>query len=125
MISKKVIISNLIALFLLYFNIVLTFSWIFMLLDYYGWGPIIDHYSTHFHQDQWLDRFSRSFYFSAITLLSVGYGDVTPFGISKAVAILEAMIGYILPVVLMIKYILFPAPAFKKMQTNKRSSQPY
>ncbi|WP_347552455.1 ion channel [Pseudalkalibacillus hwajinpoensis] len=36
-------------------------------------------------------------YFSAVTLLSVGYGDLTPIGIGRWIAILEALIGYLMP----------------------------
>ena len=36
-------------------------------------------------------------YFSAVTLLSVGYGDISPIGIGRWIAIAEALIGYTLP----------------------------
>ncbi|MCA0173529.1 ion channel [Bacillus sp. RAR_GA_16] len=36
-------------------------------------------------------------YFSAVTLLSVGYGDLTPIGIGRWIAIIEALIGYLMP----------------------------
>lgn len=36
-------------------------------------------------------------YFSAVTLLSVGYGDITPIGIGRWISIIEALIGYIMP----------------------------
>jgi potassium channel LctB len=36
-------------------------------------------------------------YFSAITLLSVGYGDITPVGIGRWIAIIEALVGYTMP----------------------------
>lgn len=36
-------------------------------------------------------------YFSAMTMLSVGYGDITPIGIGKLIASIQALIGYLLP----------------------------
>ncbi|WLD93991.1 potassium channel family protein [Alkalihalobacillus sp. AL-G] len=36
-------------------------------------------------------------YFSAVTLLSVGYGDITPVGIGRWISIFEALVGYLLP----------------------------
>ncbi|MCM3477993.1 ion channel [Caldibacillus thermoamylovorans] len=37
------------------------------------------------------------FYFSGLTLFSVGYGDVVPVGIGRGIAIIEALIGYTVP----------------------------
>jgi potassium channel LctB len=36
-------------------------------------------------------------YFSAMTMLSVGYGDIIPAGIGKMLVIVQALIGYLLP----------------------------
>jgi len=91
-------------------NLVLSFGLIYCALEWTGLGFILDHYASITHQNQWYDRITRSFYFSAITLLSVGYGDLSPFGLARAVAILEAMIGYVLPAALVIKYVAFPHP---------------
>ncbi|MFD2628856.1 potassium channel family protein [Oceanobacillus kapialis] len=39
----------------------------------------------------------HSMYFSGVTLLTIGYGDITPIGIGRFIALVEALIGYILP----------------------------
>ncbi|MFS0824409.1 ion channel [Bacillus sp. 1P02SD] len=88
-----------------YLNTLLTFAILYILLDLLDLGAVHDHYASASHQEQSLDVVTRSLYFSAITLLSVGYGDVTPFGISRAVAIVEALIGYLLPVVIVIQFL--------------------
>ncbi len=88
-----------------YLNTLLTFALIYILLDFLDLGSVHDHYASDSHQEQSLDIVTRSLYFSAITLLSVGYGDVTPFGLSRAVAIAEALIGYLLPVVIVIQFL--------------------
>jgi potassium channel LctB len=36
-------------------------------------------------------------YFSTMTMLSVGYGDITPLGLAKLLASIQALIGYLLP----------------------------
>lgn len=36
-------------------------------------------------------------YFSAITMLSVGYGDIVPVGMGRIFAIVQALIGFLLP----------------------------
>lgn len=94
-----------ISLALFYANVVITFALIYILLDISGLGPIVDHYYNVTLEDgHWMDLITRSLYFSVITLFSVGYGDVTPFGWSRMVAIFQAMLGYILPAVLVIQY---------------------
>ncbi len=43
-------------------------------------------------------EFLEAFYFSAVTFTTVGYGDIVPIGLSKAVGILEAFCGiFIMP----------------------------
>jgi potassium channel LctB len=104
---KTVIFYNILFLCFLYFSIALIFSLMYIILETLNLGCIIDHYSSYIHQQQGIDIFTRSIYFSVTTLFSVGYGDMTPFGFSKAIAIIESMIGYILPYVIILNYILF------------------
>ncbi|WP_120189633.1 potassium channel family protein [Ammoniphilus oxalaticus] len=121
--DKKVFIYNLASLFILYLNIVLSFSLLYLFLDYFQLGPIVDHYASETHQNQGFDRLSRSIYFSAITLMSVGYGDVTPLGWSKGVAIIEALLGFILPPALVVKYILFPSNSLEKLMLKSSTKE--
>lgn len=101
---REKMVTHFIYLVFLYTNIVVTFAFIYALLDVINLGPIVDHYSSAEHQAYWLDKITTAFYLSIITLFSVGYGDVTPFGLSRAVAIVEAMIGYIMPAVIVIQF---------------------
>jgi len=39
------------------------------------------------------DRFADALYFSAITQLTIGYGDVVPSGIGRLVAVIQGMFG--------------------------------
>jgi potassium channel LctB len=112
--KKTILIYNILFLCSLYFSIAFLFSLMYIILDLLNLGVIVDHYSSYFHQQQYIDVLTRSFYFSITTLFSVGYGDMTPFGLSKGIAILESMIGYILPYVIVVRYILFNPKAPKK-----------
>lgn len=47
----------------------------------------------------------HSIYFSGVTLLTLGYGDLAPVGIGRVIAISEAMIGYILPAAFVLKVV--------------------
>lgn len=96
---------SLFILFLLYLNIISTFALIFFVLDRTGLGPIVDHYISHEQWGNGFDTIGKYLYFSAITLLSVGYGDLTPFGWSKLAAVIEAMLGYILAGSFIIEYL--------------------
>ncbi|MGR9047099.1 potassium channel family protein [Halobacillus faecis] len=58
---------------------------------------------TPFLQENWTQEMIRSVYFSGVTLFTVGYGDLTPVGIGKWIAITEAMVGYTLPAALVAK----------------------
>lgn len=43
------------------------------------------------------ETFAHSFYFSGVTLMTIGYGDITPIGWGRLLALLQSLIGYILP----------------------------
>lgn len=119
----KVFIHNVFFLFFFVSLVASLFAIIYFFLDYYHLGPIVDLHSTAFHQAQLSDRFTRSLYFSFITLLSVGYGDVIPLGWSKGIAIIEAIIGYILPAVMVIRYVLFTPKDIKKLSSETNPVQ--
>jgi potassium channel LctB len=115
-ISGSITWHNFLVLFLLYMNLIFSFGLIYCALEWLELGFILDHYASYAHQSQWHDRITRSFYFSAITLLSVGYGDLSPFGLARGVAMLEAMVGYVLPAALVIKYMGFPPSSGKRFR---------
>ncbi|MBM7647041.1 potassium channel LctB [Scopulibacillus daqui] len=109
------------ALFILCINIIVTFTVIYLILDVLNLGQIVEHHTAITDMPYWVDKGTRALYFSAITLLSVGYGDITPFGWSRGIAILEAAIGYILPAVITVQYLrLLPFP-IEKWFKNKYS----
>ena len=104
---KNVILYNVIILFNLYFLIAVFFSVVYIALTLLGLGYIVDHYSTASHQNQFIDLISRSLYFSYITLFAVGYVDMTPLGFAKAVSMIQAFVGFILPYAILLKYLIY------------------
>jgi len=47
----------------------------------------------------------HSFYFSGVTLLTIGYGDITPIGFGRLIALIQALIGYILPTAFVLRLV--------------------
>ncbi|MFB7140345.1 potassium channel family protein [Gottfriedia sp. NPDC056225] len=95
-VSKGLIsVNNYIILFLIYGTVLIGFSAVYFILEH-GQRPILIEHSipiegTNYH------IMGLCLYFSAITLLSVGYGDIVPVGIGRWVAMMEALIGYTMP----------------------------
>ncbi|GEM01872.1 potassium channel LctB [Halolactibacillus halophilus] len=44
-----------------------------------------------------ISHFGDYLYFSGVTLLSVGYGDLVPVGVAKIFSLLEASLGLLIP----------------------------
>ena len=92
-VNKSLIsINNYILLFLIYGTVLIGFSAVYFILERGPHPILIEHTipieGTNYH------IMGLCLYFSAITLLSVGYGDIVPVGIGRWVAMVEALIGY-------------------------------
>lgn len=93
--GKKVSIENFLYLACIYVTMMLGFGLIYVLLDTRGFSIFMD--GTVGLKGNFLSRLETGFYFSAVTLFSVGYGDIAPIGIGRMIAVLEALIGYTIP----------------------------
>jgi potassium channel LctB len=104
--SKKQYISveNVVLLLLIYVTVLMGFGIIYMVLDLNSF-PVLNQNGSAF-TGGFTDRLESSMYFSAITLLSVGYGDITPIGVGRWVAIVEALIGYTIPMAFVVKTVI-------------------
>jgi hypothetical protein len=89
----------------LYINVLLTFGVIYLFLDIFHLGPLIDTFSINEQQILFTEKLLNSLYLSATTLLFDGDSDIIPFGWSKIVAIIERSIGFILPAFIMLRFI--------------------
>ncbi len=52
-----------------------------------------------------IEALIRSIYFSGVTMLTIGYGDIIPVGPGRGFAVIQALIGYILPTCFVMKLV--------------------
>lgn len=97
-------LENIVFLILIYITVLLGFGIIFTVLDSNN-SPILIENGMPLKGD-FITKLESAMYFSAITLLSVGYGDITPIGIGRWVAIIEALIGYTIPMAFVVKSVI-------------------
>jgi potassium channel LctB len=101
---RYVSLEDLYLLFFIYLTVLIGFGIIFTLFGVNGIDvliengtPIVGHFFVHL---------KTSMYFSAVTLLSVGYGDIAPIGIGRWIAVVEALIGYTLPAAFVVRTVI-------------------
>jgi potassium channel LctB len=90
--GKLVSLENFLYLGAIYVTILIGFGLIYLLFSLNG-EPLLK--ETGLVKGN--NSFETSFYFSAMTLFSVGNGDVIPQGLGRMIAVFEALIGYTLP----------------------------
>ena len=80
---------------LIIYSIVITgFALIYFILSFQG--IVLVEYDG-LREVNMIGSLIHSFYFSGVTLLTIGYGDIIPVGIGRFIALLEALLGYVLP----------------------------
>lgn len=94
--GKKVSFENFLILAFIYATVMIGFGMIYILLDMHGY-PVMIEANNNPLQGNFFERLDTGLYFSAITLFSVGYGDIAPIGIGRMIAVLESLIGYTIP----------------------------
>lgn len=90
------------TLVVVYFIVMLGFGLLYFVLASEGLGILQDEL---LRRDSIVDRMAHSIYFSGVTLMTVGYGDITPIGVGRVLALSEALIGYILPAAFFVQLI--------------------
>ncbi|MFD2508638.1 potassium channel family protein [Halalkalibacter alkalisediminis] len=91
-------------LLLVYITVILSFSILYLGLELLGihvlkeGNACVGGSVSHLIED--------IVYFSAVTLLSVGYGDLVPVGIGRFIAIVQALFGYLLPAAFVVTSVL-------------------
>lgn len=93
--GKQISVRNFVILLLVYLTVAVGFGCLYISLELMGisvlneGGSRIGGTFSHLLED--------AMYFSSVTILSVGYGDITPLGIGRWIAMVEAFFGYLLP----------------------------
>ncbi|MFD1334892.1 potassium channel family protein [Oceanobacillus iheyensis] len=91
-----------IAMVVVYITIMLGYGMIYFILSLEG-IVLVEH--GELRQVSIIGSLIHSVYFSGVTLLTIGYGDIIPIGIGRLIAVSEALIGYILPAAFVLKVV--------------------
>lgn len=82
------------TLLAVYFMVLTSFACLYFVLSFQGVLLLDD---GKLKELPLFETLAHSFYFSGVTLMTVGYGDITPVGWGRLLALVESLIGYILP----------------------------
>lgn len=82
------------TMLVIYIIVIIGFGLIYFILSFQG---IVLVENGELRQVSVLGSVIHSVYFSGVTLLTIGYGDISPIGIGRFFAVTEALIGYVLP----------------------------
>ena len=69
---------------MVYIAVMIGYGLIYFLLSQQGIAVLEE---GHFKGTSQLDQLGHAVYFSGITLMTVGYGDISPIGIGKYIAL--------------------------------------
>ncbi|OZU87774.1 hypothetical protein CIL03_15530 [Virgibacillus indicus] len=89
-------------LMIIYSIVIIGFGLIYFILSFQG-IILVEH--GELRQVNVLGSVIHSLYFSGVTLLTIGYGDITPIGIGRFIALIQALIGYVLPTAFVLKLV--------------------
>jgi potassium channel LctB len=93
--NQYISLENFFVLILLYFTMMVGFGLIYTTLQMNGYRVFIKNIDGT--TGEFFNILQDSLYLSATTLLSVGYGDIIPVGMGRWIAVMEALLGYIIP----------------------------
>lgn len=88
----------------LYISLLLGFGMIYLICMQSNMAVIIE--AGNPISGGYFDKLFTALYFSAVTLFSVGYGDIVPIGLGRFLAVIEALIGYVLPAVFLARTVI-------------------
>ncbi|RWR11224.1 ion channel [Siminovitchia fortis] len=111
---KEVSFENFVFLGITYAVIMIGFGILYLLLDMRGLYVFNDVEMNAYASSDFLAKFGTSIYLSAVTLFSVGFGDVAPVGIGRLLAIIEALLGYTIPAAFVVRTFIDFDPSSRK-----------
>jgi len=88
------------SLLTIYCTVIIGFGLLYFTYSLYD---IILYESLEEAQVSWLYTLWQCIYFSGMTMLTIGYGDIVPSGIGRLFVLIQALIGYILPTTFILK----------------------
>ncbi|WNF36708.1 potassium channel family protein [Bacillaceae bacterium IKA-2] len=93
--GKQISARNFVVLLLVYLTVAVGFGCLYISLELMGVTVLTE--GEYRVGGTFLHLLEDAMYFSSVTILSVGYGDITPLGIGRWIAMVEAFFGYLLP----------------------------
>ncbi len=111
---KEVSFENFVFLGLTYAVIMIGFGILYLMLDMKGLYVFNDVELSESIGEGFLAKFETSVYLSAVTLFSVGFGDVAPVGIGRLLALIEALLGYTIPAAFVVRTFIDIDPSPRK-----------
>lgn len=90
------------ALILIYGTVIIGFGLLYYLFSFYD---VILFDSNQAEELSVKVGWWQSIYFSGVTMLTIGYGDIAPLGIGRFFAVLQALIGFVLPTAFVLKVV--------------------
>ena len=102
--KHKISFGHFLWLASLYGTICIGFALIYLLFEIQDVSVMLDHglqISGHFFM-----KLETAFYFSAMTMFSVGYGELIPIGLGRIIATIQAFIGYTLPAAFVVRTVI-------------------
>ncbi|MGN1400070.1 MAG: ion channel [Bacillus sp. (in: firmicutes)] len=102
--THKVSVSHFLWLVCLYGTICIGFALLYVLFEVRDIHVILDEGLRL--SGSFFSRLETSFYFSAMTMFSVGYGELVPVGVGRLIATIQAFIGYTLPAAFFVRTVI-------------------
>jgi len=102
--GRKISIQHFIVLLFVYANVTIGFGVLYIALELSG-IPVLKESDSR-ETETLLHSIEDVLYFSGVTLLTVGYGDIIPLGIGRWIAMIQALIGYLLPAAFVVTTII-------------------
>lgn len=88
----------------LYLNVFVAFGVIYLFLDIFQLGPIIDPSALKEQPKLFAEKLENAFHLSGIALFFEDTSKIIPSGWSRAVANIEQAVGFLLPAFIMMKF---------------------
>ena len=102
--THKISVSHFFWLLCLYGTICIGFSLLYLLFELKDVNVILDHGIRI--GGGFVNKFETSLYFSAMTMFSVGYGELIPIGAGRFIATVQAFLGYTLPAAFFVRTVI-------------------
>lgn len=102
--EKHLSVKSLMYIMSVYATIMIGFALIYVL--FYENGYFVFSENGDVITGDYKFMLKTSLYFSGVTIFSVGFGDISPVGVGRFIAIVEALIGYSIPAAYVVRSVI-------------------